>query len=197
MQCLKCQGSGKLLSTGQIFTCDRCAGAGVPVPFYAGIGSRATPAAVGREMQAIAMQLAMRGYALRSGGAKQRQDAPPDTVSADLEFEKGCNAVGGRKIIRLPTHWEPALEHARRYHPTFDELGDHVQALHARNSLIVMGDTLDQPVAFVVCWTPAGMVTGGTGQALRIAHAESIPRFNLAVQTQAALWAWLDGGSVV
>jgi hypothetical protein len=33
---------------------------------------------------------------------------------------------------------------------------------------------------FVVCWTPGGLLKGGTAQAMRIAHAYGIPVFNLA-----------------
>lgn len=44
---------------------------------------------------------------------------------------------------------------------------------------------LDDPAAFVLCWTPDGSLdgtgsdTGGTGQALRIAAAYDVPVFNL------------------
>ena len=59
----------------------------------------------------------------------------------------------------------------------------------------MLGDDLDQPVSFVVCWTPGGEVTGGTGQALRIAADPqyNIPVFNLALHRPEALWEWLNG----
>lgn len=203
MQCDKCNGAGTILGVQQssqseyTLTCGKCAGYGTIPMFYAGIGSRDTPEPIGREMQAIAMQLAMRGWVLRSGHARPRKDAPPETVSADLEFEKGCDIIAGRKVIRGPTHQPSAMEHAQRYHPAWESCGDYAQALHARNSLIMLGDDLTVPVHFVVCWTPGGMVVGGTGQALRIAHDQSIPVFNLAVVKQASLWAWLDQGQVM
>lgn len=191
MTCTKCAGSGKLTIAAQghsmILTCGRCAGSGTVPLFYAGIGSRETPGPILLEMQSIAMQLALRGFALRSGKAE----------GADAAFEKGCTVVGGRKVLRTHTDWAPAIAHAMHYHPAWDRCSDIAKALHARNSLVMMGDDLDLSVSFVVCWTPDGNVTGGTGQALRIAHAESIPVFNLAVVTQAALWAWLDNGQVV
>jgi hypothetical protein len=37
------------------------------------------------------------------------------------------------------------------------------------------------PVDFIVCWTPYGEVTGGTGQALRIAKANEIAIYNFGV----------------
>jgi hypothetical protein len=184
--CTKCAGQRVILSAGVRFPCSRCVGSGgAPGVFYAGIGSRETPEPIQLQMQSIAMQLAMRGYVLRSGAA----------VGADKAFEKGCDAVAGRKVIRCATHWQPAIDHAQRYHPAWDRCTDAAKALHGRNSLIMLGDDLDLPVAFVVCWTPGGEVTGGTGQALRIAAdpAYNVPVFNLAVTPAATLWEWLNG----
>jgi hypothetical protein len=48
----------------------------------------------------------------------------------------------------------------------------------------ILGDDLKTPVDFVLCWTPDGAETstsystGGTGQAIRLAIANSIPVFN-------------------
>jgi len=151
-------------------------------PCYAGIGSRETPEAIRTEMQTIAMTLCVQGWVLRSGGAK----------GADEAFEKGCDLINARrKIVRTATSHQPALTHAAQFHPDWGACTDVGQALHARNSLVMMGDWLDNPVKFVVCWTPDGAVTGGTGQALRIAEAYKIPVFNLAVTPVAALWEHL------
>lgn len=185
-QCTKCAGAGHTVSHGTMFLCPRCAGGGSdPAAFYAGIGSRETPEPIQLQMQTIAMQLAMSGYVLRSGCA----------IGADTAFEKGCKIVGGRSILRTRTTWQRALDHAQLYHPAWDKCTEIGQALHARNSLIMLGDDLDLPVRFVVCWTPGGEVTGGTGQALRIAADPqyNIAVFNLAVTPVASLWEWLNG----
>ena len=50
-----------------------------------------------------------------------------------------------------------------------------VFALHARNYLIV------RDARHVICWTPRGEVTGGTGQAIRIANSLNIPVHNLGL----------------
>jgi hypothetical protein len=160
--------------------------------YYAGIGSRDTPLAVARQMENIAMLLALRGFTLRSGMAKRRYNAPDDTDSADLAFERGCTSVNGRKVIRVHTYDPAALAHAEQFHPAWNACSDFAKQLHARNSLIMLGDALDESVSFVVCWTPQGAVTGGTGQALRIAAHHNIPVFNLAEpDAEARLWAWL------
>ena len=73
-----------------------------------------------------------------------------------------------------------------------DGLGDYVRGLMARNAMIVLGPTLREPVDCVLCWTPGGKPTGGTGHALRLADEAGIPILNLAhapVREALAQWA--------
>lgn len=49
----------------------------------------------------------------------------------------------------------------------------------ARNAMQVLGPRLDAPADLVVAYTPGGAVTGGTGQALRMAGDIGIPVRNL------------------
>ena len=49
--------------------------------------------------------------------------------------------------------------------------------------MIALGPILDDPVEFIICWTPGGKVTGGTGQAIRIAKDLDIRVFNLALRS--------------
>ncbi len=164
---------------------------------YAGIGSRETPLPIIREMENVAMQLAIRGWTLRSGAAKVPIiNRPADTDSADLAFERGCSVIGGKSVIRVATLWQPALDHAAQYHPNWAACNEHAKALHARNSLIMLSDDpINAPVLVnaVVCWTEGGAVKGGTGQALRIAAAYSIPVFNLATCSVDQFWQWING----
>lgn len=142
---------------------------------YAGIGSRKTPKQILEQMTEIATGLATCSWTLRSGGA----------VGADKAFEAGA---GDKKKIFLPTGDIPdvAFEISAKYHPTWGGLPPYVKQLHARNAMQILGENLDIPAKFVVCWTPDGAEkettreTGGTGQAIRIANAYRIPVFNLA-----------------
>lgn len=190
--CTNCAGTGTVPQYGM---CVRCMGTGTPMigMGYAGVGSRDTPLHIAQQMGVIAMNLALRGLILRSGGAKKRYNAGPDVDSADLAFEQGCDMMRGKKVIRCITGSAHALDHAARFHPNWGACDEHAQGLHARNSLIMCGDWLDDPARFVVCWTRNGAVTGGTGQGLRVAAALNIPVFNLAVTPPEALWSWLDG----
>lgn len=141
---------------------------------YAGIGSRKTPANVLINMQAFASMFAYNGHTLRSGHAQ----------GADTAFEVGHRAVTFDNMQIFPvtgpirSTW---LDMTAKFHPAWDACGDFAQKAHARNCAIVMGENLDNPVNFIICWTPNGGPTGGTGQALRIAAHYKIPVFNMFV----------------
>lgn len=161
---------------------------------YAGIGSRETPAGVLALMDKIGYCLGKRGWTLCSGGAD----------GADLAFESGAIAAGSPTEIWLPWngfnwHRSPlrpsaeAFVMAAEFHPAWERCSRGARALHARNCHQVLGPNLDEPVAMVVCWTKGGLRGGGTGQALRIAEAHSIPIFDLAVDgTGERLRAFVD-----
>lgn len=137
---------------------------------YAGIGSRETPEPVLVYMRSFATGYAERGYVLRSGGAR----------GADTAFEKGCDSVDGPKEIYRPEDAKAdAFKHAAQFHPNWYRLSQWAKALHARNSLIMLGPRLNDPVEIVVCWTPKGVKIDGTAQALRIAEEYHIEIVNL------------------
>jgi hypothetical protein len=147
---------------------------------YAGIGSRETPSDVCEVFAALGEWFAKKGYILRSGHAK----------GADQAFERGCDRGQGAKEIYLP--WKgfegsnsalvlqnkKAYTIAEQFHPYWSNLSEYAKKLQARNSHQVLGEDLNTPSAFVVCWTNNGSGKGGTGQALRIAKHYNIPIFD-------------------
>lgn len=145
--------------------------------YYAGIGTRqlaATSTKLGCPwlttlIIAIANKLNKCGYTLTSGGAN----------GCDFAFQMG--AAGNHCIYRpemIPDN-HASLEHAAQYHPAWHKCSAYVKRLHARNSIILLGEALNAPVKFVICLTPDGLDSGGTGQGIRIARAYNIPVFNL------------------
>jgi hypothetical protein len=134
--------------------------------YYAGIGARKTPVPVLNQMSRLAMQLDNCDYILRSGGA----------IGADSAFEI---ATDNAKIFKAENYTSEAMKIAKQYHPAWNKLSEFVKQLMARNVLIVLGEYLDTPADFVICWTPGGNVVGGTGHALRVAKEFSIPILNL------------------
>ena len=158
---------------------------------YAGIGARATPAAVLADMQVMAGWLARTGWNLATGGAD----------GADTAFAGGAPA--GQRTIWLPWRgynglrgpdcrvlsaaaMSACMEIAAPLHPAWYRCSPAVRKLHARNAA-VLGVTFDRPVDAVVAWTAEGRVEGGTGIAIRIAEAHGIPVFNLGTMEPRAV----------
>jgi len=155
--------------------------------YYTGIGSRETPKDVLANMDHIAQILAIKNYTLRSGNAK----------GADSAFEKGCDLRKGKKKIWnpngvfYPLH-EWATDHASSvcYEYPLEKMKGYNIKLITRNMYQIFGDhPTDQiPSDFVVYWCKDDPIkkdnhSGGTRYAVRIAHKNNIPHFNLRTQT--------------
>lgn len=153
--------------------------------FYTGIGARDCPTEILDRITKICKWLALKDYTLRSGGAN----------GCDSAAEKGCDLANGEKEIYLP--WKEfngshsnlvvkdkrAFEIAAKYHPNYNNLSQGAKSLQARNSHQILGQNLDIPSQFVICYTKNGLDVGGTSQALRIARDYNIPIFNLGKYT--------------
>ena len=148
--------------------------------YYTGIGSRSTPQNVAQLMSKVATFLSTIGYTLRSGGAD----------GADSAFESGST----NSEIFLP--WPnfnnkegivcshpKAIYLAKQFHPRYSSLSDGAKKLMHRNSHQLFGVNMNTPSDFVICWTPSGNGSGGTGQALRIAKYYNIPIFDIGHYT--------------
>jgi hypothetical protein len=155
---------------------------------YAGIGSRETPPDVRRLMRRYAYYQAYFGEGrLRTGGATGADDAfcqgsleagVPSDIFIPVE---GYNGLSGACPGVHAGVSQEALILAHKYHPAWDRCSVVARKLHARNGYIVLGLDLETPVDQVVCWTPNGSGSGGTGQALRIARDYNIPILDLGV----------------
>ena len=158
---------------------------------YAGIGARATPAAVLADMETIAAWLARTGWTLSSGGADGADaafaaGAPAEQRTVWLPW-RGYNGHRGPDCRVLSTAAMAAcIEIAAPLHPAWERCSPAVRKLHARNAA-VLGLTLDRPVDAVVAFTSEGRVEGGTGMAIRIAEANDIPVLNLGSMTPRAV----------
>lgn len=78
-------------------------------------------------------------------------------------------------------NYEQAWEIASETHPAWDKCSAGAQALHSRNVYQVLGDDLNTPSKFLICWaepTKTG-VKGGTNTAWMLAKKYDIPCFNL------------------
>jgi len=186
--------------------------------YYTGIGARTTPGPLIDEHEVSPLSilrrwgynLAIFGFTLRSGAAD----------GADHAFENGCDCAGNittnQKEIYLPWAGFNGSQSDLYYIPpeAFEVAADiygvgwkylrtAVKKLMARNMLQVMGLGLDEPSAFVLCWTADGCntaagrtkETGGTGQAIAYADELNIPVFNfgtLDLKKRKGENDWLD-----
>lgn len=160
--------------------------------YYAGVGSRKTPQDILEYFEFCGKRLREMGYTLRSGGA----------IGADSAFEKhaGIEAeifVADKSRLISSPHYKfteitpdhPAYKLAAMIHPAWGACKPFARQLHARNCFQVLGSTLNDPVRFLLCWTPCGseraqecnINTGGTATAIRLAHKRGIPVFNFAI----------------
>lgn len=162
--------------------------------FYAGIGSRNTPEEILELMFQIAYLLGEKQWTLRSGCAP----------GADTAFEAGMMASEfataelflpwkgfegrdyddyrtGVELLEEPEQWTFPI--AERHHPAWGSLSFGGRKLQARNVHQILGPTpvkSHETSSFVICWTEGGRGGGGTGQAIRVANAYTVPVFDLA-----------------
>lgn len=165
--------------------------------WYAGVGSRDTPDYIGVIMTAMARQLELVGWKLRSGAA----------TGADTFFEDGVSHVNNKEIFihkdyahgrrhnlsqnvynaQRYADYAEAVRIASEVHPAWHRCSDSAKQLHARNIYQVLGPGLNPKFysRFLVCWAIPdihGVPKGGTRTAWRVAELYNIPRFNLAVR---------------
>ena len=151
---------------------------------YAGIGSRATPRAVLEVITTMAAWLARRGWNLHSGGAAGADSAfaagtPADRRTIFLPWPGYRRNAGPDCRTLSPDPMRACLAIAAALHPAWHRCSPATRKLHARNTAILLGEGADTPVHAVVAWTSRGLVSGGTGMGIRIAHDRGIPVLNL------------------
>lgn len=138
--------------------------------YYAGIGSRRrTPDYILNMMTILASKLEEKGYILRTGHAQ----------GADQAFEAGVIHDEHKEIFTAKDATPQAIAMASGYHEFWDNCDAHTKKLHGRNAMIILGKKFKEPVKFVICYTPDGKFSGGTGLAMKIAETHKILIFNL------------------
>ena len=144
----------------------------------------------------IAERFATAGWTLRTGlspGADQAFYAGALARRGRIElflpsprFQQQARSSEERGLVTvLAQPSEAAFALAQRTHPHWEQLDHCERSLRARDCHQVLGADLRHPVDLVVCWTADGGIdglhplSGGTGQALRIASLHRIAVINL------------------
>lgn len=134
---------------------------------YAGIGSREISDAIWHRIYGIASYLRGQGFTCVTGGAS----------GSDTTFEQGASPEC--EIWRPQDATAEAREIAESFHPNWDACDRYAKNLHARNTMILLGEDCETPVEFCVAYTEGGRMKGGTAQGIRIARAYKIPVYNI------------------
>lgn len=149
--------------------------------YYTAVGSREVPKEIGELMTQIGVKLEKLGYTLRSGFAPGS-----DTYFAEKVKNKEIFIPWksfGEGIV--PQETEFAHNLLKEIHPAYDKLSQGAMKLHLRNINQVLGEDLNTPSKFLICWAKTdkqGTPTGGTRTAWKVAEKYNIPRFNLNVE---------------
>ena len=116
---------------------------------YAGIGARATPAAVLADMTVMAAWLARTGWHLAGGGADGADSAfaagaPAGQRTIWLPWQ-GYNGHRGPdyRVLSASALWACMMEIVTPLHPAWDRCSPAVRKLHARNAAILLSDTVE------------------------------------------------------
>lgn len=161
---------------------------------FTGVGHRkGVPDDIRKKAEMLTTWLCQRHVRLRTGDADGmdrifREAAPKDMCDffaplGRFNPHRDAIIIGPSELYNCP--YREAVDITANTHPTFHYLGDFERELHIRNVFEVLGPNLDHPADFLICWTKDGAetkttrLTGGTGQAIRIANKYGIPVFNL------------------
>lgn len=152
---------------------------------YAGVGNADAPYKDQTQMTTLATRLESMGYTLRTSGGQGAEEAF-EKGAAQKEVHIPWKDFNGRKSEFCKCSKE-ALELVQFLSPVWDTLKPAVQAIIASKAHLVLGQDLQSPVRFLICWTADGAEaagnctarTGFTGTAIKLASKYNIPIFNL------------------
>lgn len=151
---------------------------------YAGIGSREITSTEEGRIHRIAEIMQMKGYLLYSGGADGSDHAfEVGSGGYGVSFLPwpGFNAQLESKTYKVVFHSKESEASVNRWHPMPSKLTRNGRLFMSRNYFQVNGAGGLPRVDFVICCATRKRdeVSGGTGQAVRIANSLKIPVINI------------------
>ncbi len=172
--------------------------------FYTGVGSRETPGYILDIMVKLGYYLEAAGVSLRTGGAPGADQAFEEGWWKH-QMWNGEGTSKGRiyipwngfydrlhhgdafgAVVSLPhipyDLGVRAQQIAQQFHPAWDHLSPGAKKLHTRNVFQVLGDDLETPSEFLICFAipnKDGSVQGGTNTAVKLADAHGVRVTNL------------------
>ncbi len=156
------------------------------IKYYTGIGSRQVPKAIYNKIMSIAGILSVKGWSLRSGGAKGCDTAFEigsilvSKINNDEVYKRHDATPQSKELLKLVID---SLNKEQQTNIIYENISSYVQNLLARSMLQVLGRNLDNPSEFVICYTPNGEKVGGTRYAIQLAEMKNIPIINIGSST--------------
>ena len=152
-------------------------------------GNPDAPPEIIERMIQIAKRLEAMEFTVRIGGMQGIEDAIEKAIEkkeVHLPFKDF-----DQKQSKFTYVSERATAVAKMFFPNWDAMKKGVQLFLAKNARVLMGQRVDSPALFFVCWTQDGVEsfkdttnrTGFTGHSIAIASALGIPIFNLGNPT--------------
>lgn len=175
---------------------------------YTLIGSRSTPKEIMDLMEKFAYKAASKDYIVRSGGAdgadtcaelgvkrylkdnnlgEHRQSDLMEIYLPWNNFNKRDSDEEGYYTLSNLPNKNLAYKLAEETHPAWDRCSNGAKSLHARNTMQILGDTLDKPSRFILCYGESekkGNVIpkGGTRTACKLGEKHGVEIFNLYLE---------------
>lgn len=178
------------------------------IMIYTLIGSRETPEDVLNVMEKFAYKAASLGYIGRSGGAggadtclevgvkkyikdnnlgEHDQERLMEVFLPWENFNKRDSDEDGYYTLPFSPYKNKAYSLAEEIHPAWDKCSNGAKSLHARNTMQILGERLDAPSKFILCYgvpEKKGSVIpkGGTRTACILGQQHGVQIFNLHVE---------------
>lgn len=153
---------------------------------YTIVANNDVPPEIASKFEEIAKRLEQREYTVRIGGMEGIDDRIEKAVKK-FELHLPWREFNGKQS-KFYYNGERAFAVAKMFHPTFDSMKKGIQAFLAKNARLILGDKMNSPTLFLLCWTEDGAEsirertakTGFSGHPIAIASALGVPIFNLA-----------------
>ncbi|CAH9014820.1 putative DprA-like protein [Vibrio phage 249E41-1] len=175
--------------------------------YYTMIGSRSTPPDIMELMVKFAEKACEFNYVGRSGGADGSDACLEQGVGSYLnsceenypehymeiylpwkDFNGRDSFGGGYYTLPWIDNKEQATQIASETHPAWDRCSQGAKSLHSRNVYQLLGQDLNTPSRFVICWAEPkgedGHVKGGTATAVKLGIDNGAEIINLYHEDQ-------------
>ncbi|UFP94580.1 hypothetical protein [Gloeobacter morelensis] len=155
--------------------------------FYTGVGSTEPPPDVAALVILVAQHLAGQGMVVRTGHDKGTDAAFATAAAAESRRiyvpHSGAGGYQDGLVVCDPETIARATRLAASVHPHWKSYNNFQRRAHTRRVFQLLGEDLDSPSAYVICFVPEdgdGKIQGSARTILALAQVQRIECYNLA-----------------